>query len=58
MIATGERPEVRVSVRVEAQLHEDLQKIADEKYEGKLAMAARAAFRLLINEDEQEDQAA
>ena len=45
-----DRTETRISVRVDPSIYDAVQRIADEKYEGKFSMAARAAFRLLINE--------
>lgn len=46
--------EYRVSVRVEPSLYSGLKRIADERYEGRWAMAAREAFRLLIAQDKEE----
>jgi predicted transcriptional regulator len=45
-----DRPEVRVSIRVEPDLYAELQRVAEDRYEGRLSMAAREAFRLLVSD--------
>lgn len=56
MIATVERPEMRISVRVEPDLYERVEQIAKRKYEGRFSMAAREAFRLLIASNDESEQ--
>jgi len=56
--AQQQATEKRVAVRVEPSLYSELQKVADRKYEGKWAMAARAAFRLLIEREAEEERTA
>lgn len=50
MIASLERPDVRISIRVDPDLYDEVERVAKDRYEGKFSMAARAAFRLLVNE--------
>lgn len=48
MSATIEAPEKRISVRIEADLATGLQELADRKYEGRLSMVVREAFRRIV----------
>lgn len=57
MIATQERPEVRISVRVDPDLYREVERVAVDRFEGKFSMAARAAFRLLVSEQSARTQA-
>lgn len=47
---TDARPELRISIRVDPDLYEEVERVAKDQYEGKFSMAARAAFRLLVKE--------
>jgi predicted transcriptional regulator len=49
--------EKRISVRVDPDVHDEIQRIADRRYEGKYAMAAREAFRLFIMGEREVDAA-
>lgn len=49
-----QQDEIRIAVRVKPALASQLQAIADRKFEGTLSMAAREAFRLLIDRDKAE----
>jgi len=47
-IPVDESTEHRVSVRVPKDMRDELGRIAERRFEGRWAMAAREAFRLLI----------
>jgi predicted transcriptional regulator len=51
---TETQKETRIAVRVKPDLASGLQAIANRRFEGQLSMAAREAFRLLIDRDEAE----
>lgn len=54
MQATPVRPDVRLSVRITPDLMERIQRIADDRFEGRVSMVAREAFRLLIERGDAE----